>query len=161
MLHYVSNGLAVTLLVVASGPSVKTHTTERKSACGPGTISFRAPPAKERHFTCAEGSWYDGGYRLYRARLRAPVGSARVTLVLVHSQTAYNGGGSGELLTKVVRVRAPKARALAGRIDFSIVYATPAPAGAPPYGTYTLTIYRGATERGQVLARGTFIVIED
>jgi hypothetical protein len=84
-----------------------------------------------------------------------------VTLTLIHTQEAYNGGRSGELLTKVVAVRNPKARVLTGKLDFSIVYDTSAPAGSPPFGTYTLTIHRGITERGQVLARGTFTVIED
>jgi hypothetical protein len=74
MLRYVGTGLAVTLLVAASGSDVNGQKLERSSACGPRTIAFRAPSALERSFTCEEGSWYDRGYRLYLARLGAPVG---------------------------------------------------------------------------------------
>jgi hypothetical protein len=60
----------------------------------------------------------------------------------------------GKLLTEVVPVRNPKARILTGRLDFSIVYGTSGPAGAPPFGRYTLNIHWGVTERGQVLPEG-------
>lgn len=161
MLRRVGIGMALALLIASHSSAARGQSVERSSACGPGTIAFRAPSAQERHFACGEGSWYDGGYRLYLARLRAPVGALRVTLVLVHTQAENNGGRGGELLRKAVSVHDPKARTFTGKLDFSVVYATSGPDGAPPFGTYTLTIYRGVTERGQVLARGTFTVIED
>jgi hypothetical protein len=161
MLRYMGTGLAVAVLVAGCGTDAQGQGAKHSSACGPSTIAFRAPPAHERRFTCGEGSWYDGGYRLYLARLRAPVGALPVTLTLIHMQAGYNDERGGKLLTEVVPVRNPKAWILTGKLDFSSVYGTSGPAGAPPFGRYTLTIHRGVTERGQVLARGTFTVIED
>lgn len=137
-----------------------THATAN-TACGPGTIAFRAPPAHEKRATCGEGSWYDGGYRDYVAQPSEPVRSTYVTLVLLHRQAAANGGQGGVLLRKVIRVSRSERTVLRGRIDFSVVYAVNSPAGAPPFGTYILTIRRGTSSQGTLLARGTFDVIED
>ena len=131
------------------------------AACGPGAIAFRAPPAHEKGFSCEEGSWYDGGYRDYIAHLSEPLDAHRATVVLVHQQAGNNGARSGVLLTQSMRIRSPRSLTLKGRIDFSSVYSVSPPAGAPPFGIYTLTIYRGRPGNGRPLARGTFRVIED
>jgi hypothetical protein len=110
---------------------------------------------------CGESSWYDAGYRVYAARLSQPVDSDQVTLVLAHRQTDYNGGASGVLLREEMHVLDAQAVTLKGRIDFSDVYSVSAPAGAPPFGVYTLSIYRGPSNRGWLLARGDFTVFED
>lgn len=110
---------------------------------------------------CHEGSWYDGGLREYIAHLFRPVSASRVTLVLVHRQTPYNGGASGVLHTIEVRVKDSRATTLRGTVDFSGVYFVSPPAGAPPFGTYTLSIYRGRGTNGPLLVRGQFTVIED
>jgi hypothetical protein len=137
----------------SSGPGPK--------RCGPGTISFRARPAGEKRFTCSEGSWYDGGKREFAAQLSAPAASHTVTLTVIHRQSTYNGARSGLLLQRVIRVSHPATRRITGVIDFSSVYSTDAPAGAPPFGTYFISLRRGTSAHGLLLASGNFVVIED
>jgi hypothetical protein len=84
-----------------------------------------------------------------------------VTLVLVHQQSSNNGEYGGVLLTKQVRVGDSGATTIRGRIEFSRVYTVSGPAGAPPFGTYSVSIYRGPDAHGPLLARGLFTVIED
>jgi len=157
-------------LLVASFPSfvgVTNAARERgvSSAgrpCGLGTIAFRARiGGGETAFTCSEGSWYDGGLREYAANLSGRVGSHYVTLVVIHVQDNANWSRRGLLLKHVVRVRDTTARTLRGTIDFSSVYRTSPPAGAPPFGTYLVSVHRGRSADGRLLAQGQFQVIED
>ncbi len=162
--------LTVLALLVASFPSFASVTNaarERKPSiagrpCGLGTISFRAwIGGGETRFTCSEGSWYDGGLREYAANLSGRVDSHYVTLVVIHVQDNANWSRRGLLLKHVVRVRDTTARTLRGTIDFSSVYRTSPPAGAPPFGTYFVSVHRGRSVDGQLLAQGQFQVIED
>jgi hypothetical protein len=130
-----------------------------KSTCGPGTIAFRALiGAGERRFSCTEASWYDAGQRQYEAHLQAPLKSHRITLLVVHVQP---NGERGELFRRVVNIRDSASRTIMGTLDFSVVYGRSPPAGAPPFGKYLVSIYRGTSVHGQPLAKGQFVVIED
>ncbi len=111
-------------------------------------------------FSRVQDGYYGAGKRTYVAHLSQPAGSHVLTLILVHTQARYNGGASGVLLHTVIRISNASARTLRGHLNFSSVYRRAAPAGAPPFGTYTARIYRG-TARGQLLAQGSFVVIED
>lgn len=83
-----------------------------------------------------------------------------MTLVLFHRQdTVYDRDG-GVLWHRTITVR-PSATVLRGTVDFSSVYETGGPAGATPFGRYILTIHRGTSSRGPVLATGSFEVYED
>jgi hypothetical protein len=132
------------------------------SACGSGHVAFRAttPGAHEKRFTCGEGSWYDGGTRAYLARLSQPVHARYVTLILIH--------GAAVLWSVVQQVRDPGARVLRGTVPFawfpSWVKGAHRGRGksAPLWGTYVLSIYRGAHgAAGARLAVGHFSVVED
>jgi len=116
-----------------------------------GPVAFRPVP----------DDYYGYGRRDYVAHLNQPIGSTTVTLVLVHAQASYNGGQSGVLWRKVMTVGNPHARVMRGHLSFSKVYFVSGPAGAPPFGAYRLTIYRGSSPYGVPLARGQFEVIED
>lgn len=153
--------MALLICAPCVGRAAHTDTGNRGPTCGPGTIAFRASVVGEKRFMCQEGSWYDGGSREYIAHLSQPVDATRVTLVLVHRQASYNAGAGGVLHTKEVRVTNTRATSLRGTIDFSGVYFVSGPAGAPPFGTYTLSIYRGPGAPARLLARGQFTVIED
>lgn len=157
-------------LLVASFPSfvgVTNAARDRSPSfaarpCALGTIAFRARiGGGETRFTCSEGSWYDGGLREYAANLGGRMGSHYVTLVVIHVQNGGSWSDRGLLLKQVVRVRDTTARTLRGTIDFSSVYGTSSPAGGSPFGTYLVSVHRGRSVDGQLLAQGQFQVIED
>lgn len=112
-------------------------------------------------FSSSAGDFYGNGQRDYSVYLSHTVGARTVTLVLIHTQQPNNGGQSGVLWRESRAVANAQARRLKGHISFSKVYFVSGAAGAPPFGTYTLTIYRGTSVRGVLLARGRFTVIED
>jgi hypothetical protein len=154
--------LISSLIVFAGGTKAAgaAHTRQAVAPCGVGTIAFRARiGAKEKRFTCSEGSWYDGGVREYIAHFKEAPKSRRVTLVVIHVQV--DGSERGVLFRRVTRVRNLHIAVLRGTIDFSSVYRIPPPAGAPPFGTYLVAIHRGSSARGELLAQGAFQVIED
>lgn len=112
-------------------------------------------------FSRIQDGYYGVGKRTYVAHLNQPAKSHVLTLILVHTQPRYNGGASGVLLHTVIRISNTSVRTLRGHLNFSNVYRRAAPAGGPPFGTYTLRMYRGDNDRGQLLAQGSFQVIED
>jgi hypothetical protein len=82
-------------------------------------------------------------------------------LVVVHLQPDYNGGAGGVLLKKVLAIAAPQSTLIRGRLDFSTAYGHAKPFGDPPFGRYFVSIYRGKSSLGRLLAAGEFDVAED
>jgi hypothetical protein len=144
-------------IALFAGAARVVHGSYSSQRCGPGSIAFRALiGGGEKRFRCSEGTWYDFGQRQYSARLNGPVKAKYVTVVLARVQYT---GARRLLLRTVLPIRDAAIKTIRGTVAFSSADGTSSPAGAPPIGTYLVSIHRGTSAGGKLLAQGQFQVI--